>query len=384
MRRTRVVVAGVGVVVLGALVAVAAGSFQDHERPKTQVRWSSMTSAPSTTAAPRASGPLAGVPLAGRTGLRLLVARDPRPFVVDVDQERVRPVTGLPSDGERVVSVLPVGEHAVIVSERTCASCRPPGPGVFGIWRHSTTAVRLGTAQEVMAARDGRAVWLVDHQTTSACTLRQVGLEGRRRRPARPISCTTKLLGELPAGLLVASGPSEDPWERPTSLVDQRGHRTRLGFAAADLLAATGELVLTSAEPLAPLTLTNLRTGTSWRLGWPSRLRGGTHIAAVHPNGRDIAVGFHGLAAPGEEGYDLWLLDTISRRWQHLPDFPAADIAAKATDLAWTRDGRLVLLTGTATRGQVVAVWRPGQPRLSLRPVTLPEPSPGTNTLAIW
>ena len=89
-------------------------------------------------------------------------------------------------------------------------------------------------------------------------------------------------------------------------------------------------------------------------------------------------------STPGEEGYDLWLLDTISRRWQHLPDFPAADVVAKATDLAWTRDGRLVVLTGTATLGQVVAVWRPGQPRLAIRPVTLPEPSPGTSTLAIW
>ena len=137
----------------------------------------------------------------------------------------------------------------------------------------------------------------------------------------------------LPAGLLVAAGPSQDRWDRPASLVDHAGHRTRLGFPAADLLAATGQLVLTSAEPLAPLTLTDLRSGASWRLGWPSRLRGGTHIAAVHPNGRDIAVGFHGLATPGEAGYDLWLLDTGSRRWRHLPDLPAADVVAKAIDM---------------------------------------------------
>jgi hypothetical protein len=52
--------------------------------------------------------------------------------------------------------------------------------------------------------------------------------------------------------------------------------------------------------------------------------------------------------------------------------------------MAWTGDGRLVLLTGTATRGQVVVVWRPGQRRLGIRPVKLPTPSPGTDTLAIW
>jgi hypothetical protein len=384
VRRTRVE-AGAGVVVVVALVALAGSSFQRQEEPSAQVRAPSTTPAPSTTADRRGFRPLAGVPLAGPTRLRLLVASEPRPFVVDLDQDSVQPVTGLPTDGERVVSVLPVGEHAVIVSDRVCTSCRPSGPEVYGIWRHSTTAVRLGSAQEVVAARDGRAVWLLGHQNTTSCTLGKVGLDGRPRRPARPVSCATTLLGELPAGLLVASGTSDDPWERPTSLVDHRGRRTRLGFPAADLLvAATGQLVLTSAEPLAPLTLTNLRSGASWRLGWPSRLRGGTHAASIHPNGRDIVVGFHGLASRAEAGYDLWLLDTVTRRWQHLPDLPAADIAAKDIDLAWTRDGRLVVLTGTATLGQVVAVWRPGQRRLAIRPVKLPEPSPGTDTLAIW
>ena len=383
MRRTRVE-AGVGVVVVVALVALAAGSFQRHEEPSAQVRAPSTTPAPSTIADRPEFRPLAGVPLVGPARLRLLVASEPRPFLVDLDQDSVQPVTGLPTDGERVVSVLAVGEHAVLVSEPMCSSCRPPGPEVYGIWRTSTSAVRLGSAQQVVAARDGRAVWLLGHQTTTACTLRQIRLDGRPRRPARPVSCTTKLLGELPAGLLVASGTSEDPWQWPTSLVDHHGHRTRLGFPAADLLAATGELVLTSAEPLSPLTLTNLHSRVSWRLSWPSRLRGGTHITAVHPNGRDIAVGFHGLAAPGQAGYDLWLLNTATRRWQHLPDLPAADIAAKATDMAWTGDGRLIVLTETATLGQVVAVWQPGQPRLTLRQLTLPTPSPGTDTLAIW
>ena len=383
MRRTRVA-AGVGVVVVVALVALAAGSFQGQEEPGARVRSPSMTWAHSTTADRPEFGPLAGVPLTGPTRLRLLVASEPTPFVVDLDQASVRPVTGLPSDGERVVSVLPVGQHAVLVSERSCTSCRPLGPEVYGLWRDSTTAVRLGTAQGLVAARDGQAVWLLGHQTASSCTLRQVGLDGRRRRPPRPVSCPTKLLGELPAGLLVASGTSQDPWEWPTSLLDHHGHRTRLGFPAARLLAATGQLVLTSAEPLAPLTLTNFRSRVSWRLGWPSRLRGGAHIAAVHPNGRDIAVGFHGLAAPGKAGYDLWLLDIVTRRWQHLPDLPAADIAAKDIDLAWARDGRLVVLTGTAALGQVVALWRPGQRRLAIRRVELPRPSPGTDTLAIW
>jgi hypothetical protein len=261
-------VGGIGVAVLVALGALATGSFQRREEPGARVLSPSMTSLPSTTPAPREFRALAGVPLTQGTRLRLLVASDPTPFVFDLDRANVQPVAGLPTDGERVVSVLPVGEQAVIVSQRVCTSCRPPAGEVYGLWRRSTTAVRLGTAQEIVAARDGRAVWLLSHRTVNACTLREVGLDGRLRR-TRPVSCASKLLGELPA---------------------------------AEMLAANGQLLLTGAEPLAPLTLTNLRSGNSWRLSWPSRLRGGTHIASVHPDGRHIAVGFYGLAAPGEEG----------------------------------------------------------------------------------
>jgi hypothetical protein len=55
--------------------------------------------------------PLGGVPLVGPTGLRLLIADAPAPFVLEVDRGTIRPVTGLPTDGERGVSVLPVGNE---------------------------------------------------------------------------------------------------------------------------------------------------------------------------------------------------------------------------------------------------------------------------------
>jgi hypothetical protein len=375
--------AGFAVAVLVGLAALAAGACHAPAEPTGPAGPPSTAAAPPPAAGPPESRPLAGAPLPRPARLRLLVAGDPAPFVVDLDRRGVRLVTGLPTGDDRVVSVLPVGDHALIVSERICTGCGPAGADIYGLRRGGTTAVRLGTAQEVAAAHDGRGAWLLGHRAATGCSLREVGLDGRPRRLGRAVACTTKLLGELAAGLLIAAGPSEDPWERPISLVDRRGHRTRLGFPAARLLAATGELVLAGAEAPGPLTLTDLASGTTRRLRWPSRLRGGTHIAAVHPTGRDIAVGFHGLPAPGEDGYDLWLLHTASGRWEHLPGFPAAGVAAKTTDMAWTRDGRLVVLTA-ATRGQLIAVWHPGQPRLEVRPVELPDPSPGTDTLAIW
>src|SRR5215211_2636500 len=41
---------------------------------------------------------LPGVPLRSPVGLRLLVANDPEPFVVDVDSGVIQPVTGVPAD----------------------------------------------------------------------------------------------------------------------------------------------------------------------------------------------------------------------------------------------------------------------------------------------
>ena len=58
--------------------------------------------------------PLRGVPLAGPTGIRLLVADAPAPYILDVDTGRTTRITGLPGRGERVVSLVPVGTHAIV------------------------------------------------------------------------------------------------------------------------------------------------------------------------------------------------------------------------------------------------------------------------------
>jgi hypothetical protein len=49
--------------------------------------------------------------------------------------------------------------------------------------------------------------------------------------------------------------------------------------------------------------------------------------------------------------------------------------------MAWTADGRLVLLVND-DRGYHVAVWRPGQARLALRSVGLAGRSGGSDTFA--
>jgi hypothetical protein len=54
-----------------------------------------------------------------------------------------------------------------------------------------------------------------------------------------------------------------------------------------------------------------------------------------------------------------------------------ARMVPKGTDVRWTADGRVVVLSGN-----LLAVWRPGQPRLAVRRVPPPK-GPGSGFL-IW
>ncbi len=288
-------VAGIGVAVLiGAAILGTATARRQPARPAA----SPATAPPPSSLAPDQRGvpPLRGVPLSTATGLRLLVANDPTPFLFDVDRGTTRPVTGLPAGGDRVVWVLPVGADAIVVSDRICNGCRDAG--VYRVRHGTTVATRLGTASDVVAAGDGRAVWMLSDQGPTHCTLREVGLDGRPRRPARPIPCTTELVAETSAGLLVTTGSSADGSGWHSALVDPAGGTTRLRFPLARAVADHGHLVLGGADQRHPLTLADLRSGASYQLAWPSQPGFGLDEARVHPDGRLVVVGFADPALP--------------------------------------------------------------------------------------
>jgi hypothetical protein len=167
---------------------------------------------------PGAAGPRPGQD--GQAGLRLLVANDPAAFVLDVDTGAIRPVTGLPTDGERSVQVEPVGEDAVVVTRRDCrgSDCDAGDSAAYLVRHGDTAATWLGAASDVESAGDDRGVWLLSRQDASRCALGQVGLDGRPWRPPRPAPCDAVLIDELPAGLLVygADGPTA-PCSPPTA-----------------------------------------------------------------------------------------------------------------------------------------------------------------------
>jgi hypothetical protein len=355
------IAAGLGVLLVAAVVVVSRSDLGER---------------PGQAGAAR----LPGVPLRDGSGLRLLVANDPAPFVLDVDTGVVRAVTGLPAGGGRSVHVESVGEDAVVVSRRDCReSACDADSAAYLVRRGGTAATRLGAASDVESARDGRGVWLLTRQGPGGCVLGQVGLDGRPRRPARPLPCDAVLIDELPAGLLVyaSDGPS-------STLVAADGALRRLGTVVDGV--AGGNLVLSTLERGRLVALTDLGSGASYRLPWPSRLD--DHVMGLieaHPGGRLASVAFYPARDRREQTLDVWLLDLATRRWRQLPDMPLR-LAPSKPQLRWTADGRLLLLAELPGEPSgLVALWRPGEPRIATRRVPFPEPGPPSGLrFTIW
>jgi hypothetical protein len=142
------------------------------------------------------------------------------------------------------------------------------------------------------------------------------------------------------------------------------------------IVAAAGrQLVLRGpdTQTAKQFTLLDTTTGPRRSFRWPSPLNG-LDYPAVDPGGRFVALAFADPAwvGGGQQVIDVWLLDTQTATLSQLPGMPAS-VALKRTNMAWTDDGRLVLLAQTSKQDDIVAVWRPGQRRLALRKVDLPE-----------
>jgi hypothetical protein len=317
----------------------------------------------SSAAAPAPPPPLGSAPLAGPTGLRLVVPNVP-PFLFDVDTGRVTPIRGIDVPREAVAWTVAVGSDAVVtVSAR-----------IYAVRRGATRCSPIGTGREVAPAAGGKAVWVKSYRDARHCVLRRIRLDGRVSRAARRMACSTRLVNAGGRAVIVQGQTVRDPLTGRTLL-------RAAGYSG--IWAIAGSSALGTAESYRILPLTDLRTGQRRLLPWPSA----TDVedeAVVHPDSRHIAVGF-GNFIP-REGHsqvtDVWLLDTASGEFQHLPDMPA-EIELKRSGMSWTSDGRLVWLAVSGGR-LVVAVWRPGEDRIRVRSVHMPARNGGSDTFVAW
>jgi hypothetical protein len=111
---------------------------------------------------------------------------------------------------------------------------------VFVLDRRSARATPVGRGPGAVASVDGRGVWLLEQ--VRRCRLREVALDGRDRRPARRVPCTTGLVAETPAGLLVWAGPVGA--DSQAALLDPSTGRVRARARYPEVSGVAGDLVL--------------------------------------------------------------------------------------------------------------------------------------------
>lgn len=301
----------------------------------------------SAAAPPPAGAPryLEGRPLAGPTGLRLLVAGDP-PRLVDVDRGTSRRIGGLPA-GQGRFSVHPLGDGAILAADRR----------VFKLDRRSAMATPVGRGTYAAASPDGRGVWLLERGRR--CRLREVALDGRDRRPSRRVPCTSGLLAQTRLGLPV--------WDGAGGAGDQEARYPEVHGVVGDLILWGGH-----DRHAGPFTLTNRRTGAHDPVPRPTP-HGQAGLGQASPDGRLLAVEFADLSWSRVNGQvsDIWLLELRTRRWRRLPGMPLIT-AVKFLSMAWTGDGHLVLAGEFDRFGKALAMWRPGQDHLAVKRLALP------------
>ena len=328
-----------------------------------------------TAAPPGPAAQLLGDPLDGPTGLRLLV--EGVWYDLDAGTSRttavsswLRPVTGPP--------ILLIEPGPPTQPQPGQVAVARVGAGTPPTLRVTTTADRYRLAPSV----DGRGVWVSVYRSRTSCVLRELTLDGRTRRASRTVPCGVEPLLETPAGLWVSrwvnvytlAGRTVHFTEPTYALLDPRTLQERATYTEAFVVGA--HHVLTMDDHEAELVLRDVRTGAARPLAKPSQLE--LHVfnsefpvARVSPDGRYalFRLGDHGQSP---QVIDLWVLDLTAGAWQHVPGFPVQG-ALKYASEAWAPDGRLVMLGQYGERDPVLATWRPGDPRVAVRPDRLPE-----------
>lgn len=287
-------------------------------------------------------------------GLRLLVPSIP-PSIVDPEAGTTQPVAGGNWTGVANLSLAPVPGGAIATAYRrggeSAVMVRPDG-----------SAHVIASGSSVYGAWNADAAWTLRHASAGGCVLRLVPGGVRESR----VRCGW-LVADGAAGAVIGSSSGQ-------VLVDHQTGRVLARVSGEGSIAPLrGDLVLENAGSAVldgsnRLSLLHLHGGRRRALRWPSALPDLDGVVAA-PRGALVAVGF---AAPGgnPQGADLFLLDTRTGRFRHVPGFPVSE-DLKWSSVAWSPDGRLVMtvrLDGVMRLG----VYQPGDASTAFSSVTFP------------
>lgn len=296
---------------------------------------------------------LCGTELQTPSGLILVMGDS----LVDVDTNSRQRIVGLPvvdvstlsHPWDRVFSALQVGSDAVIACTEGCGAM-----DVFAIGREDLTATPIGKGHPAPGVN---SVWL-KNQSAAGCTLTEVSLVGEILRAPAPIDCEIRIVEEAVVGLVgstyrdgVISGVILNPDDLTIATTD-----------IGEVIGTFQGYVLHHVRGRAEFSLLDTRTGDVSKIEVPTRV-GQPSYGLLSPNGKYLAVSF----ADQTWAFDLWILDTELLEWAEVLSMPASAFA-KATDIVWASDGRLVIVGEFEGAGGQVSTWVPGEPELQVQP----------------
>jgi hypothetical protein len=259
-------------VALGVLALVVVGGRQAHRAVPT----------PRATPQPVAELPppsaFTGPPLAGPTGLRLLVSGH-RLAERDLDTGQVRDIAGVPSTPNGYRLTRTDGGAVIAQADGICVGC--PGPA-YVIAAGSRAGVRVAGWDGVVPAAEPDLLWgyrVADG--TRAGVVRLLDLAGRPHGPAYPLppGQGTPRRGVV-SGLLTLRGGRDEVWDPRTARVV--GGFGRVIAAAADRLA----WVDPACDADCPVRVADLRGGGNTLYPVPGQPSAG----AFSPDGRTLAL----------------------------------------------------------------------------------------------
>jgi hypothetical protein len=296
---------------------------------------------------------------------------------------RAEPIRGLPSSGNgyqfiRIASGWAAQPFPV---DAGCGNCAPGPLPVYYLADGSRAASRVGAADFAAPAATRGALWLVSYRrgadmSIAAGSAREVSVTGaalgpRLRLPAGYVIDQGTHAGLLLAQQLASSSPVRyELWDPATGRV-RRSFMNLIAAGPAEIAWMPGCTAGCRAHVL------DLSGGRSWEISLPGRST--AYAGAFSPDGRLLALQVTARVTASGQAATTRLVVAIVASGR-ITTVPGSTVGSGiGVDFGWQAGShRLIADVPAGTPGQPewqIAVWQPGDTRLSTTLVRVPENS---------
>jgi hypothetical protein len=385
-RRWRLVAVafGIAAVAVGLIILRLPNQRAATARPAKTATAANPASSVSPGPVPAASGMppgrparMVGGPLPRGTTLWLPLGGD-RPAWLSVPTERTEPIGGLPASSYQLIRI--AGGWAALpfpVVNASCANCAPGLLPVYYFADGSRAASRAGAADFVAPAVTGGVLWLVSYRpgadmSVAAGTAREVSGTGSALGPGLRLPAGYVIDQATRAGLLLVpeltgSGAIRyELWDPGTRRVT-RSFENVIAASPAEIAWMPGCTAGCRVHVL------DLPGGRAEEFSLPGRRQ--AYQGAFSPDGRLLALLVTGRTAAGGRAAATRLVVAVVASGR-LMAVPGTTVGSGAgVSFGWQAGSGRLVADVSLQDGWQIAVWRPGEARLSVAIARAPDGS---------